>query len=86
VYRGCALPDLRGEYIYADYCTAFIESFHLVDGVVTGLHDRTAELAPGNDQHIEQVSTFGEDGRGELYLADYLDGELYKIVPAGTVP
>ena len=86
VYRGCALPDLRGEYLFADYCTPFIESFHLVDGVVTGLHDRTTELAPGNGQRIDQVSTFGEDARGEIYIADYLDGELYKIVPAVPAP
>ena len=86
VYRGCALPDLRGEYFFADYCTQFTQSFHLVDGVVTGLHDRTTELAPGNGQSIDQVSTFGEDGRGELYIADYLDGELYKLVPATPQP
>jgi glucose/arabinose dehydrogenase len=86
VYRGCALPDLRGVYFYADFCTQFIESFRLVDGVVTGLHDRTAELAPGGPLAIDEVSTFGEDARGELYIADYLDGELYKVVPAAAAP
>lgn len=81
VYRGCALPDLHGEYFFADYCTRFLQSFTLVDGTVTGLHDRTESLAPGGALSIDNVTSFGEDARGELYIADY-DGEIYKIVPA----
>jgi len=81
VYRGCALPDLRGQYLFGDYCTAFLQTFTLVDGVVTGLQDRTAALAPGGGRSIASVSSFGEDARGELYIADY-DGEVYEIVPA----
>jgi len=80
VYRGCALPDLHGQYFFSDYCTAFLETFALVDGVVTDVQDRTAALAPGDGHHINSVVSFGEDARGELYIADY-DGELYKIVP-----
>ena len=72
VYRGCALPDLHGEYFFADYCTPFLQSFRLVDGVVSGLQDRTDALAPGGERRIDNVSSFGEDARGEVY----------KIVPA----
>ena len=82
VYRGCALPDLRGQYFFADYCTRFLQSFTLVDGVVTGLQDRAQSLAPGGARSINNVTSFGEDARGELYIADY-DGEVYKIVPPG---
>src|SRR5512143_1232668 len=32
VYRGCALPDLRGQYFFSDYCKPFIKSFTLQDG------------------------------------------------------
>jgi len=81
VYQGCALPDLRGEYFFADYCTPFLQSFRLVDRVVTGLQDRTDALAPGGQRRINNVSSFGEDARGELYIVDY-DGEVYRIVPA----
>jgi cysteine-rich repeat protein len=80
VYQGCALPDLRGEYFFADYCTPFLQSFRLVNEAVTGLQDRTAALAPGGGRQIDNVSSFGEDARGEIYIADY-DGEVYKIVP-----
>ena len=80
VYRGCALPDLRGQYFFGDYCTAFIRSFALQDGIVTGLQDRTAALAPGGGFTISSVTSFGEDARGELYIVDY-GGEIYRIVP-----
>jgi cysteine-rich repeat protein len=81
VYRGCALPDLHGQYFFADYCTRYLQSFALVDGVVTGMQDRSAALAPGGGRLINNVTSFGEDARGELYIADY-DGEVYKVVPA----
>ena len=80
VYRGCALPDLRGTYFYSDYCTAFIRTFRMSSGVAVGAADRTAELAPGGGLSIDNVSSFGEDARGELYIVDY-DGEVFKIVP-----
>lgn len=82
VYRGCALPDLRGHYLFADFCARFLQSFVLAGGVATDIRDRAAELAPAGGGSIDQVSTFGEDADGEIYIADYADGELYKIVPA----
>jgi cysteine-rich repeat protein len=81
VYRGCALPGLRGQYFFSDYCSAFLRTFELRDGVVTGLLDRTAALAPDGGFTIGRVVSFGEDARGELYLADF-GGEVYRIVPA----
>ena len=87
VYRGCALPDLHRQYFFSDYCTAFLETFALVDGVAMGRLDRTAALAPGGGRQIDSVVSFGVDARGELYLADY-DGEVYRLAPAsaGTPP
>ena len=80
VYRGCALPDLRGQYFYSDYCTGFLHTFALVNGAVSGPQDRTAALAPGGGHQISSVVSFGEDARGELYIADYVSG-VYKVVP-----
>jgi cysteine-rich repeat protein len=80
VYRGCAMPALRGEYIFADYCTPFIQGFRLVDGAPTELRTLTQMFQPGGGRSIRNVSSFGEDARGEIYIADY-DGEVYKIVP-----
>jgi cysteine-rich repeat protein len=81
VYRGCALPDLRGTYFYSDFCSAFIRTFRgVVDGVVQEPADRTAELSPGGGLSIDSVTSFGEDARGELYITDR-GGEVFKIVP-----
>ncbi|MDX2167599.1 MAG: PQQ-dependent sugar dehydrogenase [Deltaproteobacteria bacterium] len=84
VYRGCALPDLHGTYFYGDYCSAFVRSFALAGGIATALQDHTADLAPSGGLAINQISSFGEDARGELYIADQ-GGEVYKIV-AGVAP
>jgi len=80
VYRGCALPDLRGTYFYSDYCTAFLRTFTVSGGTAQNQADRTADLAPGGGQTIDLVSSFGEDARGEIYIADH-GGEVFKIVP-----
>jgi hypothetical protein len=82
VYRGCALPDLRGTYFYSDFCTPFIRTFEgVAGGTAQNLADRTADLAPGGGLSIDAVSSFGEDARGELYVLDLNDGEVFKIVP-----
>ena len=81
VYRGCAMPDLHGRYFYADFYTAFIRSFMGVSGGnAQNLQNHTVDLDPAGALAINNVSSFGEDARGELYIADY-DGEIYKIVP-----
>lgn len=82
VYRGCRIPDLRGTFFYADWCSASIWSFALTDGQVTDSTDRTGELDPPGADQINQPSSFGLDGAGEMYILDHADGEVYKIVPA----
>jgi glucose/arabinose dehydrogenase len=87
VYRGSAIPELQGQYFFADYCSNQIHSLRIVDGAVTDLQDRTAELAPGQGLTIENIASFGEDGLGELYIVDRtanLLGEVYKIVANET--
>lgn len=86
VYRGSAIPDLQGRYFFADYCSDQIWSL-LYDGDnVTELIDRTAELDPGEGLTINDISSFGEDAAGELYIVD-LGGEVFKVVPVlNSVP
>ncbi len=81
VYRGCAVPDLDGTYFYADFCTGRVWSFRYDGQGITGFLDRSAELDPPGAPTIDNVSSFGEDARGEIYIVDY-DGEIYKIVRA----
>ncbi len=85
VYRGCRIPDLRGTYFYGDYCSGRIWSFRYDGATMTDSTERTAELAPGNGMSIDNISSFGEDIEGELYILDLADGEIYKIVPAEPV-
>lgn len=90
VYRGVAIPDLRGSYFFADYAARQIASLRQVGGAVTQLVDRTAELVPPAPYAFTGITGFGEDGYGELYVCD-LGGEVYRIVPdtpsvVGAVP
>ena len=81
VYRGCALPDLHGTYFYADFVFETLSSFEIVGGAAVNHRDRTAELQPATGTGTGNVSSFGEDSRGEIYLTDFYDGEVFKIVP-----
>jgi glucose/arabinose dehydrogenase len=82
VYRGCAIPWLRGNYFFADYCGGQI--YTLQKGSTyqtsTNLIDRTAELDPPGTATIVNVMSFGEDALGELYICDQTGGTIYKIV------
>jgi glucose/arabinose dehydrogenase len=71
VYRGAAIPALQGTYFYADYCAGFVRSFRMANGGVTE-HFTWAALGGGN------ISSFGEDAAGELYILT-LGGGLYRI-------
>ncbi len=80
LYRGCAIPDLRGTYFFGDYCSGTVWSFRY-DGTDTSeFQDRTSELGVG----FFNISSFGEDGKGELYIVGHNNGTVYKIVPDGV--
>ncbi|MCB9877537.1 MAG: PQQ-dependent sugar dehydrogenase [Planctomycetes bacterium] len=80
VYRGTAIPALRGSYLFADYPTR--QFWSLEPGAATAtLVDRTAELAPPAPFTALVPSAFGEDGAGELYVCD-LGGHVWRIVSA----
>jgi len=88
VYRGCAMSGMQGVYFYGDYGSAFIHTFQGVrGGNAQNDTDRTADLSPSTGGFtIDAISSFGEDARGEIYVADYgsggFDGEVFKIVPS----
>jgi len=83
VYRGCAIPDLRGTYFFADYCGKQIYTGRFQGGALTGVTDRTQELAPVGIT-MGNITSFGEDARGELYICDQ-SGQIFKIVPKANV-
>ncbi len=75
VYRGSAMPELRGTYFYGDYCTAEIHTFRYTGGLVTSKAD-WPDLDTGHE-----LTSFGEDARGELYIMNSA-GRLARIVRA----
>ena len=76
VYRGCAIPDLKGTYFFGDYCSARIWSFRYDGNTLTEFKDRGSELDPGSN--IKLITSFGEDARGELYIIT-IGGDIWKI-------
>lgn len=84
VYRGAAIPDLRGTYVFGDYCSTpvgpAIFTCKNVGGVVTDFTDRAAELTPDTST-VDFICSLGEDAAGELYIVDHYDGEVFKLIP-----
>lgn len=85
VYRGCAIPTLDGTYFFADYVFTRLWSFTYEGKNNPTVTSRIAELSPSSDGFsINQISSFGEDARGELYIVDQgsgFSGQVFKIVP-----
>jgi glucose/arabinose dehydrogenase len=75
VYRGSALPARNGTYFYADYCAGFVRSFRYLNGQPTEQTEWPLLSPPGS-----QVTSFGEDTDGELYVMTQ-GGGLFKFIP-----
>ncbi len=70
VYRGTAMPELDGYYLYADYCSG------RVWGVTTG-DDSSAPVQLMNTG--KAIASFAQDKSGELYLVTF-NNEIDRIV------
>ncbi len=73
VYRGEAIPQLRGVYLYADFCVGVVRGIVLEDGEVV----EQDELSIDGGQGV----SFAEGQDGEIYVLD-LGGGVYRIDPA----
>lgn len=69
VYRGSTYPSMQGVFFYGDYCTGKIWGASNNSGWQTSL----LTTAPFT------ISTFGQDESGEIYLADFGNGKIYRI-------
>jgi glucose/arabinose dehydrogenase len=76
VYRGSAQPGLVGAYVYGDYCSGRV--WGLARGTAGSW--RSAELLQA--PHV-QLSSFGEDEAGEVYLTSLGEGVVYRLVARG---
>lgn len=78
VYRGSAIPALRGIYVFGDYCSARLLALRpALDGDV-----EVADLGVAVAGY--SLSSFGLDAYGELYVLS-TTGSVYKLVaPSGS--
>jgi glucose/arabinose dehydrogenase len=74
VYRGSAVPELDGSYLYGDYCSGHVWALRAADAA-----SRTAVPQPVLDSRLT-LSSFGQDRNGELYLTDLSGGGVYQVV------
>lgn len=70
VYRGQLHPELRGIYFYGDFCSGRIRGLRRNGG------DWRSEVILDSDL---QISSFGQNQNGELLVADYGEGVIYRI-------
>jgi len=72
VYRGMAIPALRGNYLYADWCAKWVRSFRYANGQAVDQTSWATLTGP--------PLSFGEDAGGELYVL-LQTGEVERIEP-----
>ncbi|MGE0058162.1 MAG: sorbosone dehydrogenase family protein [Dehalococcoidia bacterium] len=74
VYRGSAIPALRGAYVYGDYCSGEIWALRY-DGSKVTEQGLIADLGT-------QLSSFAQDTNGEIYALGYgSNGQIFKLAP-----
>jgi uncharacterized repeat protein (TIGR03806 family) len=73
VYRGAAMPELRGTYVFGDFAA----------GKIWGL-TRPAGGGPASVRLLLEsgltIPAFGEALDGELYVIDHVGGGIYRLV------
>ena len=70
-YRGTAIPQLSGRYIYGDFCSGKIWAARESNG------KWTADLLVDSDRSI---TSFGEDETGVIYVSDSRTGSILRMV------
>ncbi|RZV43015.1 MAG: hypothetical protein EX267_08875 [Acidimicrobiia bacterium] len=75
VYRGWEIDGLHGAYLYSDFCAKFVRGLFYDGSDITTSREWDLGITA-------TVSSFGEDGHGELYVTTF-DGLVHKIVAAG---
>ncbi len=72
VYRGSALPELAGQYLYSDYCSGWLKSFSYGNGTASAVTD-------WGITNVGNILSFGQDAQNELYMLSGT-GKVYQIV------
>ena len=86
VSRGPSLgPAFAGRYFFADFMAARVWSIALTPNgaggvTATDLRNHTAELGT-----IGNISSFGVDAAGDLYLVSYSLGQVFRLSASGPI-
>ena len=78
VYRGEAIPELSGAYLFSDFCSGFIWGID-ADAVARGETALAHVLLDAPQRFV----SFGEGDDGEVYLVA-LDGSIFRIEAEGV--
>jgi hypothetical protein len=79
-YRGFAAPDLRGAYLFGDWCTGDVWA-----GVYDEIGGTWSAVDLNFPQNLTGLTTFGEDETGNVYLAAGSTGTVYVLRQLGVV-
>jgi hypothetical protein len=81
VYRGSAIAGLRGSYLYADFVSDRVFRFRIDAGAgaIVDRQDISLELRPSGVD-FGGIASFGQDNAGELYVAAFTPGAIYRVV------
>ena len=72
VYRGSAIPELVGSYLFGDYCTSRLWAVQISSGEVV-FRDFGVTVPGGS------LASFGQDADGELYALS-LEGPVSRVI------
>ena len=77
VYRGTCMSQMVGQYFFADRCMGRIKTFAYQEGQTPSPVDHAADF----DRTLleGQLSSFGVDGFGEMYVTALGAGILYRV-------
>jgi len=75
VYRGTAIPELQGTYLFSDLHSGFLRGLTLQNGVATVVQ------APMANAGADVTLSFGQDGMGEVYILTAANRVLKIVRP-----
>ncbi len=75
VYRGTAIPELAGRYVFGDFGSGTL--WHIARDT-----SPTMTMNAGFPTGL-QIASFGQDAAGEVYIV-HLGGTLHRLVPGST--
>jgi glucose/arabinose dehydrogenase len=74
VYRGNAMPSLQGAYVYGDFQSGNVWALRQSNGQMT-----SNQLIG----YVANISSFGEDQAGEIYICSLYSGQIFKLEEQG---